>query len=296
MHRAVSICTLGLRAVGDAYRRASVAAVLLAMLAFPLQAAQVRVHQGTLVRLRLHYDLTSENVLKGDRVEFDVADNVMVNNQVVIAKGAGAWGQVTKVKSEGRKRKKHAKDAMVAFRFVGVRAADNQEIPLRILPHKPKKVESKENEIEENSPMRGLRERMIGAEKGKEYAAYTDADALVNSQEAATVSAPAAAGQPLQAAPAAGASTGPTSAGSVPTTPPAVAVPADPASISFASEPAGAEIVIDGNFVGNTPSTLRVAAGRHVIELRLSGYQSWTRTMTVAPASTPSIRATLEKQ
>lgn len=293
MNRAAEFRTPHLRAVGSPSRCglrtrcASVAAVLLAILALPLQAAQVRVRQGTLVKIRLHYDVTTENVEKGDRVEFDVADNVIVNNQVVIPKGNAAWGQVTKVKGAGKKGK-HAKDAAVSFRLVGVRAADNQEIPLRILPYRTKKAESKENEIEEDSPIRGLRERMVGAEKGREYAAYTDVDALVNAQEAApaTVSAPAPAGQPLQAAPAA----------SMPTTPPANAVPADPASISFASEPSGAEIVIDGNFVGSTPSTLRVPAGRHVIELRLSGYRGWTRTMTVAPASTPSIRATLEKE
>ncbi len=53
-----------------------------------LHAAQVRVPEGTLVRLKVHADITTENVVKGDRVEFDVAENVAVNDRVVIPKGA----------------------------------------------------------------------------------------------------------------------------------------------------------------------------------------------------------------
>jgi hypothetical protein len=73
-------------------------------------------------------------------------------------------------------------------------------------------------------------------------------------------------------------------------------MPEEPASVDFNSNPPGADILIDGNVVGNTPSTLHVDAGRHVIQLRIGGYRSWTRTMVVEPGSSPSIRATLEKQ
>jgi len=66
------------------------------------------------------------------------------------------------------------------------------------------------------------------------------------------------------------------------------------ASIDFASDPTGADILIDGSFVGNTPSTLRVPAGSHIIALRLSGYRTWTQTMEVEPGSQATIRKTLE--
>lgn len=264
-------------------------AILLFGLVVPLPAAQVRVSNGTLVRIRLHYDLTTENVDKGSRVEFDVADNVVVNSRVVIPKGAVAWGTVVRVKGAGKKR---AKDASVTFRFMAVRAIDNHEIPLRVLPTRPKKSDSKENEIEENSPIPGLLERMIGAEKGKEYAAYTDTDALVNAPD----TPPAAASSPAAApAPAAAASPAP-SAAPTPAPSPAGLVGVEQASIDFKTTPAGADIVIDGSFVGSTPSTLRVVAGRHTIELRLGGYRTWTRTMLVDPGSHPSIRATLDKE
>jgi len=262
--------------------------LLLSTWAVPLPAVQVRVPNGTLVRLKLHYDLTTENAEKGDRVEFDVADNVVVNNIVVIPKGAVAWGQVTKVKGAGKKK---AKDAAVSFRLRAVRAADNQEIPLRVLPRRSKKGDSKEGEIEENRPIPGLRERMIGAEKGRDYAAYTDTDALVNAPEAA----PAAAVQPSPALATTPAAVQPTPAAATSTGATSLLGP-DTASIDFVSDPSGADITINGSFVGNTPSTLRVNAGRHTIEIRQGGYKVWTRTMVVVPGSHPSIRATLEKE
>ncbi len=260
---------------------------LLTVLSIPLPAAQVRVPAGTLVRINLHYDLTTENALKGDRVEFDVAENVVVNNYVVIPKGAVAWGQVIRVKGAGKKK---VKDASITFRFMAVRATDNQEISLRALPSKSKKAEAKENEIEANSPIPGLRERMIGAEKGKEYAAYTDINALVNAPEGGPTT-PSAPAPPSIATPA----SAPAPPSPAPAPAPGGLLGLEEASIEFSSTPSGADILIDGSFVGNTPSTLRVAPGRHVIELRVGGYRPWTRTMTVEPGSHPSIRATLEK-
>jgi hypothetical protein len=67
------------------------------------------------------------------------------------------------------------------------------------------------------------------------------------------------------------------------------------ASLDFVSAPTGAEILIDGNFVGNAPSRLRVPVGRHTITLRLSGYRTWTQTIQVAPGSEATIQKTLNR-
>lgn len=257
-----------------------------------LSAAQVRVPNGTMVRVRLHYDLTTENAEKGDRVEFDVAENVVVNNHVVIPKGAVAWGQVIKVKGAGNRK---AKDASVSFRLMAVRAADNQEIPVRMIRYKSKKSDPKDNEIEANSPIPGLRERIIGAEKGTEYAAYTDADAIVNAQEVQATQPSPPASSPGATSPGGTGSAAPTTPAPPQPSVPLLGVP-DQASIDFNSNPSGADILIDGSFVGNTPSTLRVSPGRHAIEVRQAGYRAWTRNMVVDPGSHPSIRANLEKE
>jgi len=248
-----------------------------------LSAAQVRVPEGTLVRLKLHADITTENVVKGDPVEFDVAENVTLNNHVVIPKGAVAQGLVRDVKGAGKKR---AKDAAVFFRFVAVRAADNQEIPLRVMPTKSRRGDASENEVEINTPIPGLMERMIGAEKGKDFAVYTNADALVNAPEAPAAATPG--GQP-----------GATPTAATPATPtpvPAMVLPSEDAYVDFNSNPTGAVILINGTSRGNTPLRLQVPPGRHVIEIRLAGYRTWTRNMVVDPGSKPSVRATLEKE
>jgi hypothetical protein len=52
--------------------------------------------------------------------------------------------------------------------------------------------------------------------------------------------------------------------------------------LSLSSTPAGADISLDGNFVGNTPSTLTVAAGDHTISIKMVGYKSWDRTIHTA--------------
>lgn len=66
-------------------------------------------------------------------------------------------------------------------------------------------------------------------------------------------------------------------------------------SIGVKSEPDGADITVDGKFVGNTPSTLRLAAGDHAIVIEKTGFKPWLRTMTLTVGETPSINATLEQ-
>jgi hypothetical protein len=264
---------------------------MLVYLSTPAHATQVRIIQGQIVRLKLHNVLTTENVEKDDPVDFDVAEDVVVATHVVIPKGAPARGKVIRVKGAGKKK---AKDASVTFRFVSVRSVDNQDIPLRGAREKPKKEDSKENEIEANEPLPGYAERLIGAEKGTEYAAYVDTSTTVNAPETPVITPPIAPVTPVQQ-PQPSVTQPASPGGSTPpvATPP---TPGEQALVEFNSDPQGADILLDGTFVGSTPSTLRINPGRHVIELRAGGYRGWTRTMMVDPDSHPTIHATLEKQ
>jgi hypothetical protein len=45
------------------------------------------------------------------------------------------------------------------------------------------------------------------------------------------------------------------------------------------------EIEIDGNFMGDTPSTLNLPPGKHTVVVKKTGYADWTRTMTVGTGS-----------
>lgn len=47
--------------------------------------------------------------------------------------------------------------------------------------------------------------------------------------------------------------------------------------ISVSSIPAGADIEVDGAFVGNTPSTLELAAGDHTVAVSKNGFKNWER-------------------
>jgi hypothetical protein len=45
------------------------------------------------------------------------------------------------------------------------------------------------------------------------------------------------------------------------------------------------DIEVDGNFMGNTPSTVNLAPGKHEIVVKKTGYQDWTRSMMVGRAA-----------
>jgi hypothetical protein len=55
--------------------------------------------------------------------------------------------------------------------------------------------------------------------------------------------------------------------------------------LTIESSQPGADIEIDGNFVGNTPSTVSVAPGQHTITVKKKGFAAWSRTMTVSGGS-----------
>jgi PEGA domain len=63
-------------------------------------------------------------------------------------------------------------------------------------------------------------------------------------------------------------------ASSAPTT---VAAAPAAARVSVASNPDGADIEIDGSFVGNTPSVIELAPGEHTVTVTKSGFKPWTR-------------------
>lgn len=67
-------------------------------------------------------------------------------------------------------------------------------------------------------------------------------------------------------------------------------------TIHVSSAPAGADISVDGSFVGNSPASLKLSAGKHTMILKLTDYAEWTRELTVEPSSEVQLTATLEKQ
>jgi hypothetical protein len=58
-----------------------------------------------------------------------------------------------------------------------------------------------------------------------------------------------------------------------------------PASVAIDSIPSGADIEVDGAFVGNTPSTVPLASGNHQIVVKRKGFIDWSKTITVKGGS-----------
>jgi hypothetical protein len=73
------------------------------------------------------------------------------------------------------------------------------------------------------------------------------------------------------------------------------AAAANVAKLSITSTPAGADIEVDGSFVGNTPSTIEVTPGDHTVSVSKSGYKSWERKLK-ASGGNVNLNAELEAQ
>jgi len=71
-------------------------------------------------------------------------------------------------------------------------------------------------------------------------------------------------------------------------------VAAAQASLAIDSTPAAADIEIDGEFVGNTPSTVTVALGSHKVTVKKKGYADWSKTLNVT-GGTIHLNAELEQ-
>ena len=80
--------------------------------------------------------------------------------------------------------------------------------------------------------------------------------------------------------------------------PPPVAAPGvlkEKVRCKFSSTPSGADIIIDGKYVGNTPSEIGVRTGTHVVVISMPGFAEWKRELTVAADSLVNVTASLQK-
>ena len=70
---------------------------------------------------------------------------------------------------------------------------------------------------------------------------------------------------------------------------------ADPVNVAIKSTPEGADITVDGKFVGSAPSALKLPSGDHTISVNPLGFKPWQRAMTLSSGSSVTLNATLEK-
>jgi len=66
-------------------------------------------------------------------------------------------------------------------------------------------------------------------------------------------------------------------------------------TVNVTSNPDGAEVYADGQFMGNCPAVLKLKPGKHTVSVKLSGHKDWSREISVGPGSEVRLAATLEQ-
>jgi len=55
------------------------------------------------------------------------------------------------------------------------------------------------------------------------------------------------------------------------------------ALLDISSTPPGADIEIDGKFVGSTPSSITLTPGDHDISVKKAGFSAWDKKVSISP-------------
>lgn len=231
---------------------------------------------GTAVKLRLSDTISSADAKTGQQVPFEVIEDVVVQGVTVIPKGTQALATVT----DAEPKKRMGRGGKLDVNVDSTRLVDGTKVQLRAVNDNKGggHVGAMTGAIVATSivffPAAPLFLLMHGKDitipKGTEVTAFVQGDMRL---DMARLSAPA---------------------GATPTDPVAATAVAQMASLTIDSPIAGADIEIDGSFVGSTPSTVSVTPGPHTITVKKKGYADWARPMNVS-GSGVRVNAELEK-
>jgi hypothetical protein len=223
---------------------------------------------GTPVRLRLSQTVSSADAHVNDQVAFEVLEEIKVGVVVVIPKGGIAWGTVT----EAQPKRRMARGGKLDIVMDSVRLADGEKAALRAT--KEAEGGGHTGAMTAGIVATGLiffpaapfflfmHGKDITIPQGTEVPTFVAGNFqldLSKFQQATSTSA--------QPATTANATTTSSSTNA--------------AEMTVTSNPPGADIEIDGVFVGSTPSTVGVSAGTHTIDVQKSGFATWERKMAV---------------
>jgi hypothetical protein len=65
--------------------------------------------------------------------------------------------------------------------------------------------------------------------------------------------------------------------------------------VHLESDPLGADIEVDGSFVGHAPSDVQVTEGEHTVSGKKMGFKDWEPKLKVSAGSKVHLNAELEK-
>ena len=229
---------------------------------------------GTPIRLRITRNLSSADATTGDRVDFEVLEDVKFKDVIIVPRGGLALGTVT----EAEHKRRMARGGKLDVNLDDVRLLDGEKAPLRAV----KEVKGGGHTGAMTGAMIGtaivffpaaplflfMHGKDINIPKGTEIIAYIAGNIPLDRAKFEASDTPAA-------------SATPESSGT--------------ATVTIASNPAGADVELDGSFVGNTPSSLNLSSGNHTIKISKKGYKAWERTLK-ASSGTINLNAELEQE
>jgi PEGA domain len=233
---------------------------------------------GTPVKLRINRTLSSADAHVGDTVDFEVLDDVSLNGTVVIPKGGLAFATVTEAQAKRRMARGGKLDVNIDY----VKLADSEKAA-------PRAVKDVKGGGHTGAMVGGIvatsivffpaapfflfmHGKDITIPKGTEITAYVSGDMKLDitkfqpsSDRQTSVAAALPVGNPSSA------------------------------KLQLESSPVGADIEVDGNFVGNTPSEVQISEGEHTVIIKKTGFKDWQRKMKVSSGSNVHLNAELEK-
>jgi hypothetical protein len=234
--------------------------------------------EETPVRLRLNRTISSADAHVGDNVDFEVLDDITVNRILVIPKGGLAFATVT----EAQAKRRMARGGKLDINIDYVKLVSGDKAALRAV-----------KDVKGGGHTGGMVGGMVATSiiffpaapfflfmhgkdisipKGTEITAYVNGDLRLDLAKFQPVALDQVA-------------TGNSSVATAPAS----------AKLQLESDPSGADIQVDGSFVGNTPSDVQVPEGEHTIAVKKAGFKDWERKMKVSGGSNVHLNAVLEK-
>jgi hypothetical protein len=209
---------------------------------------------GTAVKLRLAENLTSATAKAGQQVSFEVTEEVDVDGVMVVAKGAQAVATVT----DASPKKSMGRGGKLDVNVDSMRLLDGEKAQLRA-----------SQEARGGGHVGAMTGAMVATSivffpaaplflfihgkdivipQGTEVTAFVQGDMKLDMAKFE----------------------------------PAAPATVTTSGLTIDANVANCDIEVDGGFVGNTPSTLNLAPGKHEIVVKKAGYKDWTRSMNVS--------------
>ncbi|HLA94402.1 MAG TPA: PEGA domain-containing protein [Pyrinomonadaceae bacterium] len=236
---------------------------------------------GTPIKLRINRNMSSADAKTGETVDFEVLEDVKSGDLTIIRKGSFALGTVTRGKPKARM----GRGGKLDINIDSVQTLTGEKLALRAV--------KQTKGYNSAAPMTGaivaagilffpaapfflfMKGKDIKIPKGTEITAYINGDSPLDKNKfiAANAPVPSSTEIPVQTA----------------------SVETAASNLQVKSSPEGAEITVNGNFVGSTPSSFVLKAGEHTIVIKKPGFQPWERNISLLAGSSITLDAALEK-